>query len=568
MADQRTIEILLKARDEASRTLEQFSAKSLAGLATSAALAYVSIGKLTEAITSTISAAAQAEVAEQKLAFALRSVGDASAATLKQTIALSAALEAQSTFSDDAIQEAQALLAVLGRLSGEGLDRATRAAMDLATVLSVDLSTAATLMAKAAQGNTTALSRYGIVLSEGLDPAEKYEELLRKIEARFGGAAQAAVGTYTGQMANLTNAVDNLKEAYGSLFTQSGFVQASMQTLTILAAIQTEHVKGLIKALSNIPGVNLLVSGRTGPQEDPKGLGAGLGRPVTPPEVAEAEAATSNRIFGEHLASMLEAKRAYDEALAEAERQREEDRQERADRARAQQEENMMREVEHNREMQELEHERGVRWLDLLNRAHLALTKAQGQEIAQAAINSAKEINFSEEEKKTKVRNSLAVAAAGVQFAGEAFEHTKAIRIAEAIIDTAAAVAEALPNIPLAALVAALGAVQVYKIRTTKYAMGGFVTGGFPGQDSVPAMLMPGEYVIPAHEVQRQQQAGGGGAGVVVNMHFQGGVDAHGMPAGATRLLKDFKDLVERSGMALTATHIMRNGVPVAAARL
>lgn len=38
---------------------------------------------------------------------------------------------------------------------------------------------------------------------------------------------------------------------------------------------------------------------------------------------------------------------------------------------------------------------------------------------------------------------------------------------------------------------------------------GGFVTGGIPNRDSVPRMLMPGEYVIPKKEVDRQMKGGG-----------------------------------------------------------
>jgi hypothetical protein len=34
-------------------------------------------------------------------------------------------------------------------------------------------------------------------------------------------------------------------------------------------------------------------------------------------------------------------------------------------------------------------------------------------------------------------------------------------------------------------------------IEKQKYAAGGLVTGGIPGQDSVPALLMPGEFVLP-----------------------------------------------------------------------
>ena len=48
---------------------------------------------------------------------------------------------------------------------------------------------------------------------------------------------------------------------------------------------------------------------------------------------------------------------------------------------------------------------------------------------------------------------------------------------------------------------------------------GGLVQGGIPGRDSVPAMLMPGEYVIPKNQVDAM--SGGGGAPQNVNVTFQ-----------------------------------------------
>lgn len=45
------------------------------------------------------------------------------------------------------------------------------------------------------------------------------------------------------------------------------------------------------------------------------------------------------------------------------------------------------------------------------------------------------------------------------------------------------------------ALIAGIAAEQIYKISSAKMAAGGVVTGGISGQDSVPAMLMPGEIV-------------------------------------------------------------------------
>ena len=57
---------------------------------------------------------------------------------------------------------------------------------------------------------------------------------------------------------------------------------------------------------------------------------------------------------------------------------------------------------------------------------------------------------------------------------------------------------------------------------------GGFVTGGVPNRDSVPRMLMPGEYVIPKKEVDRQMkggrsQSGNGGMNIVLDSTLPAG---------------------------------------------
>jgi hypothetical protein len=564
MADQRTIEILLKARDEASRTLEQFSAKSLAGMAASAAAAFLSVSKLTESIRAGIKAASEQETALHRLSFALRSVGEESQEALKHSQALAEALQQQTKYSDDAIEEAQAMLAMLGRLSGEGLDRATRASLDLATALGVDLQQAATLVAKAAEGQTAALSRYGIVIQEDLAPMEKYEAVLRAIEQNMGGAAQAELGTYAGTVENLANKWGEAAEQWGN-FWKDSFAVTALQAISDKAAEATTAMLSFLNTTRPFVGGSQ-VAERPFDARDPANPNAGVTEGPFPSAKDREE---MEREFQKTRDAIAAAEQFNQAALAEAERQRDQDRQERAERHQERQEEMMMREVEHNREMQEREHERGVRWLEMLNRAHLALTKAQGQQIAQAAINSAKEIKFSDEERKEKIQNAIVVAGATVQLAGEAFERTKAMRIAETIINTWEGVVEALPNYYLAAAVAATGALAVNNIRRTKYALGGFVTGGFPGQDSVPAMLMPGEYVIPAHEVARQQAGASAAAGgISINLHFTGATDASGVPESARNLARQIKDVVERSGVALTATHIMRNGVPVAGGRL
>lgn len=83
----------------------------------------------------------------------------------------------------------------------------------------------------------------------------------------------------------------------------------------------------------------------------------------------------------------------------------------------------------------------------------------------------------------------------------------KTMAVAQATMDTYASAVSAYNSAvktpivgpvlgPIAAGIAvAAGLVNVQKIATTKFAYGGVATGGTPGVDSVPAMLMPGEVV-------------------------------------------------------------------------
>ena len=84
----------------------------------------------------------------------------------------------------------------------------------------------------------------------------------------------------------------------------------------------------------------------------------------------------------------------------------------------------------------------------------------------------------------------------------------KTVAIASATMDTykaaesAYASFAAFPPLAIAAAAAAIaaGLANVQQIASAKMAYGGIVSGGTPGEDSVPAMLMPGEVVWnPAH---------------------------------------------------------------------
>ena len=102
----------------------------------------------------------------------------------------------------------------------------------------------------------------------------------------------------------------------------------------------------------------------------------------------------------------------------------------------------------------------------------------------------------------------------------------KPIKMAQAISNTALAVTKALPNLFLAALIGAAGAAEVAVIASQPYAKGTAYAFNPSGTDTVPAMLSPGEAVIPAPVVRQnitQVQElvagkGSGGGQTIVNI--------------------------------------------------
>ncbi len=90
----------------------------------------------------------------------------------------------------------------------------------------------------------------------------------------------------------------------------------------------------------------------------------------------------------------------------------------------------------------------------------------------------------------------------------------KHINIIEAMMNTAVAVTEALPNTILAALTAAAGAAEVATIRAQEFNAGGIVPG-VGNRDTVPALLTPGEVIL--NQAQQENLVSGMG-NVTVNI--------------------------------------------------
>jgi hypothetical protein len=105
-------------------------------------------------------------------------------------------------------------------------------------------------------------------------------------------------------------------------------------------------------------------------------------------------------------------------------------------------------------------------------------------------------------------------------------------RAVEAAVNAASASAAFGPLAMAGAGVAALSLVQGFIDKLPKFAQGGMVQGGSPGQDSVPILAMPGEYVMSTEQVDAMRQLFSNMDGVNTTGRFAGGGTVGGRSGG------------------------------------
>jgi len=160
-------------------------------------------------ITAALGLATNAAIKEQtninRLSNALKNVGINYDKLSEQIESNLAARQAETNYGDteqrDALVE---LIGITGTYTGalEQLQLAT----DLAAAKDMDLTAAATLVGRAAIGNTDLLSRYGIVVEKGATTTE----VLADMQERFAGSAKAAINPITQLKNDLGDLVEDI----------------------------------------------------------------------------------------------------------------------------------------------------------------------------------------------------------------------------------------------------------------------------------------------------------------------------------------------------------------------
>ncbi len=167
------------------------------------------------------------EKADKALAASLEITSRPVAALVDHFKDFASQMQASTIYADDAVEGVQALLIQLTNLDKDGLDRATKGTIGLASVMGMDLQSAANLVAKAMAGNIGALSRYGIQVDQTKDKEGQRAEVMEKLE-KFYGRAVADTETYAGKLTQLKNKYGDLQEGIGEFLLSNNLLIDSL----------------------------------------------------------------------------------------------------------------------------------------------------------------------------------------------------------------------------------------------------------------------------------------------------------------------------------------------------
>lgn len=184
----------------------------------------------------------ESQKSTDKLTNALREQGILTDELVKSYAEMAKELQKTSTFSDEMLTDAQAMLTALGKIGPEKMRETLTATMELAKGMSITLPAAAKLVAEAARTNGEELGKMRDRLKENLQPGADFNAVLDAIFKTFGGANAQAVGSVAGQMEQLKNQMNDINVLVGKVFAENlqtilGFFQSLPEWIqtTVLA---------------------------------------------------------------------------------------------------------------------------------------------------------------------------------------------------------------------------------------------------------------------------------------------------------------------------------------------
>jgi hypothetical protein len=213
------VSVVVKARDEASRKFGHIgrSATGMGSMIKKAALmagAYLGARAIKNYLDESLEAFGREELAIKNLVDALANIGVAGPEAAQDLLDFATEIQKMGIMGNEAAVELLAMGAAMGKLSGDTLKQALKAAVGLSKAYKIELVGAMRLVARAAVGDTSTLARYGIKLDEGLTKQQKFNKVL-EIGANNFKLAEGETDTYTRRIERMNWALGDMKEKIG-----------------------------------------------------------------------------------------------------------------------------------------------------------------------------------------------------------------------------------------------------------------------------------------------------------------------------------------------------------------
>ena len=205
--------------------------------------------------------AGEQEKAVLRLNQALVNTGIYTPQVSKHLQELASNLQKVTIYGDETTLKAVGMAQQFARLREDELVKMIPLIQDMASALEMDLNSAAMLVGKTLGSETNALSRYGITLSDTKDKGQKLNELMIKLQARFGGQAQEEAKGYAGQMKMLNNEWGDMKERVGAELIPviREFIPIIKELAPVIEAVAGNIVK-MVKKILNLRDIQKEVS--------------------------------------------------------------------------------------------------------------------------------------------------------------------------------------------------------------------------------------------------------------------------------------------------------------------
>jgi len=228
------VKISADTRDAAKKidNLRERTKKMQEGFSKAGTGMMVAGGAIAAGLGLAIKNAAGEEVAQTKLATAMKATNQYSDKQFHSLVKLAGQLQDTTGVGDETIQETMAFGMQMG-LTAEQTKKLIPHILDLNAATGVDLKTAMRAAAEAAHGTVGMIQRYGITVKKSEDGTVDFNNLIQSFSG-YAGTAKAKGETFTGQL-------DIMKAEFSDLSKEIGFV-----LIPILKDFLDKYIKPLI----------------------------------------------------------------------------------------------------------------------------------------------------------------------------------------------------------------------------------------------------------------------------------------------------------------------------------